>query len=286
MEKVSKIISKREFEWLSRFSNHTIEEEEKITNYIEHREKNVQYTKIKKPTITYVDGIEVSKSSIWHMFKNQFHITNGKPFEQTDDALKNIEPIIKYFAKDESFFNCSNLVTSFEGSELNPSFEKGILVIGGYGNGKTSIFNTLAKGFTSTTEQAKKEYWKSAAHWNQLRFNAYNANDIVTEYECIEKAEYKEEFYKKYSRFRLYFDDFKNEKIASNFGKTEIFREIIEKRYNNKAKTFLTMNYEPDKPFDLSAVLDSIAIRYGAHIYDRLFEMFNIIEFKSKSFRK
>lgn len=286
MEKASKIISRREFDFLSQFNNHSPEEKEKLEAYLKDLEEKFQHVKIKKQEINYIDGYEPTKSNIWKMFLLNFKIVNGKDFIQTPDSLQNIEPLIKYFSQDADFLNCKNLIKEFEGVELKPNFKKGLLIIGPYGNGKTSILKSLSTGFTSTTELAKKEYWKSFTLWNRLRFNCHNANDVVTEFECIERAEYKEEFYKKYSGFRLYFDDFKNEKIASNFGKTELFREIIEKRYNNQAQTLLTMNYEPTKPFDLSYALDAIAKRYGEHIYDRLFEMFNIIEFKGKSFRK
>lgn len=286
MEKVNKIISRREFDWLCQFTNHTAEEKAKLDAYVEERERNIQINKISKPNIEYIDGFEPDKANIWRMFNIHFHQVNGKPFVQTPDSLKNIEPIIKYFSKDNTFFECSNLVKLIDGSQLFPSFGKGILVIGDYGNGKTSIFKSLSQGFTKTTEQAKKEYWKTSRFWNNLRFNSHNSNDVVTEYESIERPEFKEDFYKKYSGFRLYFDDFKNEKTASNFGKTEIFREILEKRYDKKSRTFITMNYEPGYPNSLNAALDAIAKRYGEHVYDRIFEMFNIIEFSGKSFRK
>lgn len=285
MEKINKIISRREFDWLCQFNSHTDEEKEKIEAFVVEQEKKINYQKFKKPEIIYTDGLEVNKANIWKLFLTSFKKVNGKEFIQTQDSIKNLEPLIKYFAKDQSFFECQNLVKTFEGVELKPSFEKGILIVGAYGNGKTSILKSLSKGFTQATELAKSEHWKTISQWNELRFNCHNANDVVTEFECIANANFKEEFYKKYTSFRLYFDDFKNEKIASNFGKTEIFREILEKRYNNEAKTFLTMNYEPKFPNDLSAALDSVANRYGNHVYDRLFEMFNIVEFKGKSFR-
>lgn len=285
MESAKKIISRREFEWLSQFKNHTPEEAEKMKIFLDEREKKRQFKKPEKPKLEFIDGHEPSKANIWKLFLNSFQKENKKPFQQTTDSLLNIEPIIKYFSQDPTFFECKNLITHFEGANLSPNFKKGLLVVGMYGNGKTAIFKALSKGFLETTERAKKERWKTARLWNELRFNSHNANDVVTDYECIKKAEYKEEFYRKYSGFRLYFDDFKNEKMASNFGKTEIFREILEKRYNLGSKTFLTMNYEQDYPENLSASLDAVGKRYGAHIYDRIFEMFNIIEFKGKSFR-
>lgn len=286
MERGKKIISTREFDWISQFSKHTPEETQKLKDYLAEKYKDRQFTKIEKPKIEFIDGVEVSKASIWKMFLNSFEKTNGKPFVRNEDTISNIEVLIKYFAKDKTFFDCKNLVKHFEGAMLNPNFDKGILVVGAYGNGKTALFEALSHGFKTTTEFSKQKYWKTAKDWNNLRFNIHNSNDVVTEFECIERGDHKEEFYRKYSGFRLYFDDFKNEKIASNFGKTEIFREILEKRYNAESKTFLTMNYDQAHPNDLNYALDSIGIRYGGHIYDRLFEMFNIIEFKGKSFRK
>lgn len=288
MEKVSKIISRREFEWLSSFSKLTPEEEKKINDYRNHQKEKIikQHPKEPQKKPVYIDGKAVDKKNVWNAFKYYYKIISGGDFITTEDSVKNLEPLMKYFIQDPSFFDCQNLITNISGSELEPSFKKGLLIVGGYGNGKTTMMKALSKTFAETTETAKTEFWKSGKNWNEMRFNCYNANDIVTEYESLREPEHKDFFYKKYTRFRLYFDDVKNEKTASNFGKTEIMREIIEKRYNLDKKTFITCNYNQDFPNELSPALDEFGVRYGGHIYDRLFEMFNIIEFSGKTFRK
>jgi DNA replication protein DnaC len=41
-----------------------------------------------------------------------------------------------------------------------------------------------------------------------------------------------------------YFDDLKTERIASNYGKVNIFKDILEERYNRNAKTHITCNFK------------------------------------------
>jgi len=93
-----------------------------------------------------------------------------------------------------------------------------------------------------------------------------------------------------------YFDDIKTERHASNYGKVNLFKDILENRYNNRVqivkgvtkinKTFGTCNYKEGYEGNTEVALEEFGEMYGGRIYDRLFEMFNIIEFKGKSFRK
>ena len=212
--------------------------------------------------------IEITSNILWKLFKITYKIETGKEFEETDESLKNISPIIKYFAYDDEFFECDRLVSEFN----NPSFDKGLLIIGNYGNGKTSIMTSLSK---------------MTIHYKiPIRFQYVNANQLVTEWETIQSPGEKSLFFEKYLCKCLYIDDVKKEKTASNYGKTEVIKEILEKRYDKKLRTLITCNYrDSDNSSDLSDALIEFN-RYGNHIYDRLFEMFNIIEFKGKSFRK
>ena len=65
-----------------------------------------------------------------------------------------------------------------------------------------------------------------------------------------------------------------------------MFKELLEVRYENNAKTFITCNFDPNNLKDIQKALDQFLLRYGGRVYDRLFEMFNIIEFKGNSLRK
>ena len=222
----------------------------------------------------------VTKVLLWKLFKKAYKIAHRRDFIETKDTLANIAPIIEYFVMDQHFFNRSQLITNVHALELAPSFEKGLLIIGGYGNGKTSIMEALQLVFD---------------HYRMpMRFKGYKAHDLVTEYERIgadrtyrESSKYQ--FYNRLTKVRgLYLDDVKKEREASNYGKVNLIRDILEKRYDHKkGKTYITCNYrEGDAAYNLEDALAEFGEKYGGHIYDRLFEMFNIIEFKGTTFRK
>lgn len=208
----------------------------------------------------------ITAKELWLKFKIDFKILNNKDFEKTENSIKNIEPLIYYFSKDERFFDCENLK-----KEISiPSFDKGLLIIGDFGNGKTSTMKVFEKIFKGS----------------QFGFKGYSANEVVSMFEKCSNELSREDFYKSMWRGTRYFDDLKTERIASNFGKVNIFKEIIEERYIRKLKTFVTCNYKKDYPNDINAALDEFEEKYEGAVYDRLFEMFNIIEFDGKSFRK
>ena len=166
-----------------------------------------------------------------------------------------------------SFFECEALSKEYN----EPSFEKGLLLIGNYGNGKTSIMTALNSVFV---------------RWNySCRFKIVNSQDMVAEWETLKGQTEKQNFYDKYLCKVLMIDDVKKERKASNYGISEVVGDILTMRYNKRLKTHITCNYPPgDKSQDLRNGLLEFS-RYGEHYYDRLFEQFNIIEFKGKSKR-
>lgn len=213
---------------------------------------------------------------LWNVFKTNFLIVNSKEFEKNEFTTKNLEPLIYYFAKDERFFQCENL------SKLStPSFDKGILIVGTFGNGKTAVMRTFEKIFSTT---------------KGVSFKGYSANEVVTMFEKCNDHEKKSEFNRKMNFGDRYFDDIKTERQASNYGKVNLFKDILENRYNNRIqttngvpktnKTYGTCNYKEGFEGNADVALEEFGELYGGRVYDRLFEMFNIIEFKGKSFRK
>ena len=60
--------------------------------------------------------------------------------------------------------------------------------------------------------------------------------------------------------------------MVSRIKKVEIFKDILEKRYSNNAKTMVSMNYSGNS---VEETLDAISDKYGERVYDRIFEMFN-----------
>ena len=199
-------------------------------------------------------------------FKHEYKNQTGKDLLLTQERLDDYKTILCYFTEDERFFKCKNL-----SKKSIPSFDKGLLIVGGYGNGKSSIMKSLS---------AALKYYRV----RQFRF--YTANQIVDQFEGTETTQDKKSFWKTFSNGTLCFDDVKTERDASNFGKYNLFKDIIERRYDYDSRTFMTCNYHPLKDGDLEAALDEFGDRYGARAYDRIFEMFNIIEFKGGSLRK
>lgn len=208
----------------------------------------------------------LTKEMLWEIFTKKYAEQNGKKYSRLDDSINNLKPLIYYFIGDlENFSKCENL------SQLSePSFSKGILIIGGYGNGKTSTMKAL---------QA------SLAHSN-VSFRTITANDAVQKFEGLTTQELKDNFWKEMTSGTLYFDDLLTEREANNYGKVNIFKEVLEKREYMKKRTYATCNFDDQFPNDIEKALEQFAVKYGSRVYDRIFKMFNIIEFKGKSFRK
>lgn len=203
---------------------------------------------------------------LYNAFQNEFYVMYGKKYEITKESLENLSPLIYYFSRDERFFDCVNLSKA-----SLPSFEKGLLVIGGYGNGKTSCMKVFEKLMRPMKSKS---------------FKGYTANEVVTMFEKCKEDYERDEFESIMYQGQRYFDDLKTERIASNFGKVNIFKEILEERYIRQSRTFITSNYKENHPDNLKLGIEEFGDKYGDRVYDRIFEMFNIIEFKGQSFRK
>lgn len=208
----------------------------------------------------------LSLKELWVLYLENFYKLTRKKLIKDSDFIENTKPIFHYFTRNFKEFNkCERL------SKLsNPDLKKGLLIVGDFGNGKSTLMNTMELSVKDTS----------------LYFKGYTANEVVLAFEGCETPREKELFIKRYSKGVLYFDDIKSERMASNYGKTEIFKEILENRYNNKSITFITCNYKKGFEGNLELALEEFGDKYGSRVYDRLFEMFNIIEFKGRSLRK
>ena len=189
-------------------------------------------------------------------FKKVFEEMEGTDLILTNENKKMFDLISRYFAKDKSF-NETDLTMN------KPSLNKGLLFIGSYGIGKTAMMDTF------------QEIGRRLMPNNFMWFKSVSTLDVVEEFEASDNQN-KESFFKKYNDVRtIYFDDFGTESDASNYGKKNLMKEILEKRYLNKKKTYLTTNLS----------MMEIKEKYGNRVFSRLPEMFNIIEFKGDDFR-
>lgn len=204
---------------------------------------------------------KILPAEMYYSFVNGWAITHDKPLVINEDTKINMRVLNRYFARDESFAELCNPISK-------PSLGKGLLIVGGFGNGKTDFMKT----------------YRAALSFPGYSFKSFTANEVVNMYEDCHEDYDKMVFWKQVLNGKCHFDDVLTERTASNYGKVELFKDIIEGRYDRGSTTYITCNYR--NPGDVEDALKQFGEKYGSRVYDRLFEMFNVIDWKGKSFRK
>lgn len=214
---------------------------------------------------------ELTPLEFWKCFLKHFKNLNNKEFVIDKNSKTFVYTILFYFLKNQKFFD-SPLIYRVDNS--TNSFGKGLLIVGGYGVGKTIIINTIASLMNSISVNN---------HVYPVRF--HTTKGIVEEFENSESTS-KNSIIEKYRKGFRIFDDVKYEREASNYGKIDLFEDILYKRYETKNfRTILLCNYDPKYDKNMEKAIDSFS-RYGERNYDRLFEGFNFIEVKGISKRR
>jgi len=204
-----------------------------------------------KEPVKYV----LTKSVLWKLFK----FYSPKNYVVNKENEKIIFTVLRYFLKDENF-------NEFGKIKNTPNLDKGLLIYGPNGVGKSLLFDILKKvGKELITKKNCSDLW----------FNAISSGSFVDQYmRSAGDRENVEVFdIKTYYTGKLYIDDLGFEKKA--FNKTELFGEILFERNRDNAKTYATTNLKPSE----------LTNKYGERIGDRLPEMSNIIEWNGESFR-
>lgn len=231
-------------------------------------------------------GLDPTKKLLYHAFKIMFENLYGKPFEENEDTLRNLGAVINYFAKNKDFFNSTTIVKKVDGKILVNNFKKGLLIFGDYGCGKSSILEVMSKVIDHYYSESYTGLWDSHILWRNIRFKYAACWQLVTEFEGLTSPDERVLWTDKYTVTKCCFDDLTKENPASNYGVKNLMQNVIEIRYDKRVTTHATMNYDPKYPNNIAHALNQIGIRYGGHNYDRVKEMFNILEFKGKSFRE
>ena len=260
-------------EFRKRFNLSVADAEKQIENYEKHKgspkgsyEKNAEYFKNLDKKENKVKKT-ITKEWLWKEFLNAFYLNEGIKYDtKNDNNIENIKPIIYYFCGDlENFKNCSRVSNISE-----PSLKKSLCIVGDFGNGKT------------TTMRAFERALKFTPHF----FKGLTTNDSVIGYKgCKDEVEVKK-FMDNICKGTKLFDDLKTERKVTRYGdKFELFKDVIELRYDKGVKTHFLMNYKNGFEGDLKEAINEVGERYGSRANDRFYGMCNIIEFKGKSFR-
>jgi len=221
-----------------------------------------------KPVL--LNNTQLTIDKFRELFKIEFRNYHNREFEITDNSISLLDTLINYFYKNDDFYNSNCLIKNLN----KPSLEKGLLIIGNSGIGKSGLLEIFFNIFTKHCHFDPK-----------FRFRLKSAIKIVSEYESKEKFINNDDFFNKYSKGFLMIDDIKSESEASNYGKKNLLKDILFLRNENKARTILTCNFSEEFPNDIEAAITEFGLKYDHRIYDRIFEMCNIIEGKGKSFR-
>ncbi len=206
-----------------------------------------------------------TKDTLCHpdMFKKVFFKAAQK-FHSESDIDFDVDSKNKNFLG--HFCRYWNRDTAFEVME-NISLQKGLMVFGSYGTGKTSSFQII--------QNLSKHY-----QVRELWFPAISTQEVVSKFN---RERNKEDVIQYYSKGVFLFDDLGAEMAGNNiyqYGKEEVFVRILLNRYRNfedqGTKTHLTTNLD----------LGQIENRYGKQLADRFIQMFNLLKLDGPSRRK
>ena len=188
---------------------------------------------------------------------------NGKPFQLTDWNKDIVDALCLYFAGDPSF----NAI----GEDF--SLEKGILLLGVPGVGKTHLMNFFNKNphasFTIPTCKVIAERYVNG--WRR------DDQSTIEFYSGLQTAEFGHVYDQVY--LGICFGDLGAEEQGNNYGnKRNVIEEIIFNRY----ESHLPFKYTH---FTTNLNADQLTTKYGERMRDRLREMCNVFVLNGKSFR-
>jgi len=208
-----------------------------------------------------------NKKILWTMSTLEEELkknTNGNEIVITEEARKVYEMVLLYLNDDPAFCEAGK----------GYSLEKGLLIIGPTGSGKTTLIRTV--GSIHTLYESIDERYNHSEMLQVNNIKIKTALDIRWEFnvggfEAIEKYVINSD-----KTRELCIDD-GAEDLANHYGnKVDVVFEILYPRHDRKLKTHITTNLD-DK---------ALAAKYGDRLFSRFKEMFNRIVLKGTDLRK
>lgn len=207
------------------------------------------------PTVSFEDAMQFFK----------LRATTIKPsFVVDENNEKVISSMIRYFS---DYLDC----------DISPN--KGILLMGTVGTGKTTIFEV----FKSIINESKKPYDIKVINvyglYQDVRDERHKILDVLDRIKGTGSGGYR--IYGGANIHEYVLDDLGMDPIVKAYGnEVDLSGEIIYQRYglfiNDRIKTHATTNLS----------VTEIKARLGERVYDRMKEMFNILILSGESRRK
>jgi len=188
------------------------------------------------------------------LFINSLINSNSK-FTLDKNSEKIVNKICEYATRNELFI-----------TDESVSFEKGILLMGKVGCGKTLLFQSLVSVIRTFAGIKNGKIENMDANF----IPAYSMVEMfsIKGYEMFGNELYFNNNKVTLMSDGLFIDDIGSENIVSNFGNTtNVIGELILRRYDKNKKTFATTNLDPK----------TLKSFYGDRVYSRLNEMCNFI---------
>lgn len=181
-------------------------------------------------------------------------------FEFDENNEKLINQLFYYLTGNAKEFKVVDPETN---KEVLGELEKGLLVVGNLGSGKTMIM------------QAFCSLWDDLF---RIKTKSVSAKKYVEMLMIASKSKEASSSMPNFGIGTVFIDDIAKESKQVNLFGTEVcpMADLLADRYNNGVITFMTGNY----------TLESLETHYDKTIADRMKEMFNIVILKGKSRRK
>lgn len=229
-----------------------LREARKAKHFQLKRQQYAEELKKEKPTL------KLDVNGMWDFMCYQKKRIN-KEFNLDKWNRPIVETLCRYFTDDEN--------------KLDPN--KGLLIFGHVGCGKTTLMRLLAENqknsFRVVPCKVIVEKFKKAGN---------QADDVVNEYSRLYSNTLGAQEFKNGDRMGICFDDLGTEDTVEGWNKSNVMADIILRCYDNiqlKGNVHITTNLPTKQALD-SDIL-GLKERYGDRVYSRLQEMFNVIEF-------
>ena len=174
----------------------------------------------------------------------------------TEDNAKIISTVFEHLLK-LPHFNQHGIIKN------KASLNKGILIFGPVGTGKTLLFEIIKNVGSDLIQMGNKDFWLTHV----------SSNSFSEKYRESLKQTDSTFSFEKYFTGKLYIDDLGTEEPL--YRNNDPIQRLLLERYIAKSLTFATTNLTPPE----------LAERYGERIGDRLPEMFNILKYEGESLR-